>query len=143
MYRKILLPTDGSAASGGALGEAFKFARECASAIRLIYVCEDLPYLLGEGPTNVFDAIEREGRRVLEEALGKAREVGVKAETALVKAAGRRIATAIIEEADSSGCDLIVMGTHGRSGIEHMMLGSVAEAVLRRSRLPVLLLRSR
>ena len=143
MYRKILLPTDGSEASNHALQEAFKFAKECASAIRLVYVCEDLPYVLAEGPADIYAAIEREGARILAQAAARARTVGVATETALVKAAGRRVAAAIVEEADGSGCDLIVMGTHGRSGIEHLMIGSVAEAVLRRTRLPVLLLRAR
>ena len=143
MYRKILVPIDGSEPSESALHEAFKFANECASAIRLVFVCEDLPYVLAEGPADIARAMEREGTRILAQAAARARAIGVAAETVLVKAAGRRLEAAIVEEADGSGCDLIVMGTHGRSGIEHLMLGSVAEAVLRRARLPVLLLRAR
>ena len=143
MYRKVLFPTDGSETANAALREAFKFAMECASTIRLVYICEDPPYVLAEGPADVSRAIELEGKRVLMEAETLARARGIHPETVLVKAAGRRVATAIIEEAGASGCDLIVMGTHGRRGVEHLVLGSVAEAVLRRATLPVLLLRTR
>ena len=55
----------------------------------------------------------------------------------------RRIATAIVEEAAAWGADLIVIGTHGRRGFEHLVLGSVAEGVVRRATVPVLLIRSR
>jgi nucleotide-binding universal stress UspA family protein len=66
----------------------------------------------------------------------------VEADTLLVDAAGRRIATAIVEEAARWGAELIVMGTHGRHGFEHLILGSVAEGVVRRAVTPVLLIRA-
>jgi nucleotide-binding universal stress UspA family protein len=143
MYKNILLPTDGSAASNAALEEAFKFATDCGSAVRLVYVCEDPPYILAEGPVDLGDAMQRQGERVLADAAAKAREAAVPAKTALVKAGNRRVAAAITDEAERSGSDLIVMGTHGRRGVEHLLLGSVAEGVLRRASVPVLLLRSR
>lgn len=143
MYKNVLLPTDGSAASNAALEEALKFASHCGAAVRLVYVCEDPPYVLAEGPVDLGDAIERQGELILAQAAEKARKAAVAATTVLVKPGDRRVAAAITEEAERSGCDLIVMGTHGRRGLEHFLLGSVAEGVLRRSKVPVLLLRSR
>ena len=61
---------------------------------------------------------------------------------ALVDAGERRVAQAIIEEAERRRADLIAMGTHGRRGVQHFMLGSVAEGVIRQATIPVLLLRS-
>ena len=58
-------------------------------------------------------------------------------------AAGRRVASAIVEEANAEGIDLIILGTHGRRGLEHLVLGSVAEGVARRAAVPVLLIRKR
>jgi nucleotide-binding universal stress UspA family protein len=76
-------------------------------------------------------------------AAAKAREAGVHAETALIKTEGRRVAAVIVEEAEGASSDLVIMGTHGRRGVEHLLLGSVAEGVVRRATVPVLLLRGR
>jgi nucleotide-binding universal stress UspA family protein len=141
MYKRILVPVDGSAPSNAALQEALKFAGTCGSALRLVYVCEPLSYILAEGPVDLAYAVRRQGEQVLDEAAAKTREAGVSAETALIDAEDRRVAAAITEEAGRAGSDLIMMGTHGRRGFEHLVLGSVAEGVLRRATVPVLLLR--
>ena len=141
MYKRILVPVDGSAPSNAALQEARKSAGTCGSALRLVYVCEPLSYILAEGPVDLAYAVRRRGEQVLDEAAAKAREAGVSAETALIDAEDRRVAAAITEEAGRAGSDLIMMGTHGRHGFEHLVLGSVAEGVLRRATVPVLLLR--
>jgi nucleotide-binding universal stress UspA family protein len=142
MYKRILVPVDGTPQSTAALQEALKFAGACGSALRLVYVCEALSYTLAEGPIDLADAVRRQGQQVLDEAVAKAREAGVSAERALIEAGDQRVAAVIAEEAVRSGSDLIMMGTHGRRGFEHFMLGSVAEGVLRRATVPVLLLRS-
>jgi nucleotide-binding universal stress UspA family protein len=143
MYKNILVPTDGSEPSDAALQEALKVARAFGSSVRIVYVWEPMSYLLAEGPVDLSVAMRREGEHVLEGAAAKAREAGVTAETALVEAADRRVPAAIAGEAERSRSDLIIMGTHGRRGFEHLVLGSVAEGVLRRATVPVLLLRSR
>ena len=68
----------------------------------------------------------------------QARQQGVQAETVLVEFPPGRVADSIVEQAVQHGCDLIVMGSHGRRGLRRMMLGSDAELVLRTSRVPVL-----
>ena len=141
MYKRILVPLDGSAPSNAALQEALKFARSCGSALRLAYVCEPLAYILAEGPIDLASAMRRQGEQILSETAAKAHEAGVSAETALIEAGDRRVAAAITGDAARSSSDLIMMGTHGRRGFEHLVLGSVAEGVLRRATVPVLLLR--
>lgn len=143
MYTRILIPVDGSDASSSALAETLKFAREQRARVRLVYVCETPQYVLAEGPVNLAEEIRRYGEQVLSGAAARARESGVSAEAALVEAADRRVAEAIAGEATSWDANLIAMGTHGRGGFEHLLLGSVAEGVARRATVPVLLLRSK
>jgi nucleotide-binding universal stress UspA family protein len=143
MYKKILVPTDGSEPSNAALQEALKFAKTLGSAVRIVYVWQPMSYILAEGPVDLSAAMRREGEVILDGAAAKAREAGVAAEIALVEAGDRRVPAAIAEEAVRAQSDLILMGTHGRRGFEHLVLGSVAEGVLRRASVPVLLLRSR
>jgi nucleotide-binding universal stress UspA family protein len=142
MYKRILLPTDGSTTSNAALEEALKLAKTCGAVVRVIYVCEPMSYVLAEGPVDLAPAVRRQGEQILVEAAGRASAVGVSAETELIESGDQRVAASIVEEAVHSGCDLIMMGTHGRRGFEHLVLGSVAEGVLRRATVPVLLLRS-
>jgi nucleotide-binding universal stress UspA family protein len=143
MYKKILVPTDGSEPSNAALQEALKFAKTLGSAVRIVYVWQPMSYILAEGPVDLSAAMRREGQVILDGAAANAREAGVAAEIALVEAGDRRVPAAIAEEAVRAQSDLILMGTHGRRGFEHLVLGSVAEGVLRRASVPVLLLRSR
>jgi nucleotide-binding universal stress UspA family protein len=142
MYRKILVPLDGSKTSMTALTEALRFAGEQGARLTLLFVCESLHYILMEGPVDLTASVRREGEAILSEAAAKAREARVEAEVALVEAGERRVAECIIQEAERSGADLIAMGTHGRHGVQHLVLGSVAEGVIRRAAIPVLLLRS-
>jgi nucleotide-binding universal stress UspA family protein len=81
--------------------------------------------------------------RILAKAETVARDAGVKAETKLIESTpgGARIASIIAAEAKAWPADLIVIGTHGRRGMDHLMMGSVAENVVRVSPVPVLLIR--
>ena len=143
MYKQILVPVDGSETSKTALQEALKPAREQGAKVCLVYVCEPMSYVLAEGIINLTAAVRREGERIIGEALTKAQEAGVDATTALVESGDRRVPATIVEQAAAAGADLIAMGTHGRRGVEHFFLGSVAEGVVRRSGIPVLLIRGR
>ena len=142
MYSRILIPVDGSAASEAALAETLKFAHEQGAKARIIYVCEPLQYILAEGPVNLAAEVRRQGAKIIAAAATKASAAAVPAEAALVEAGDRRVADAIVEEATGWGANLIAMGTHGRRGFAHLLLGSVAEGVVRRATAPVLLLRS-
>jgi nucleotide-binding universal stress UspA family protein len=143
MYKVILVPVDGSEASRDALEEALLLAAEQGAAARLIYVCEPVRHIVMEGIVDLTHAMRREGELLLGQAAERARSYGVQATTAIVEAGDRRVAVAIVDEATAAGADLIAMGTHGRQGVEHLFLGSVAEGVARRAGVPVLLVRKR
>lgn len=109
MDKNIPLPTDGSAASNAALEEAFKFAIDSGSAVRVVYECEDPPYILAEGPVDLGDAMRQQDAQVLAEAAAKAGDSGVDAETALIKAEDRRVAAVFPKEAERPGSDFSVV----------------------------------
>lgn len=143
MYRLILIPVDGSGPSRAALGEALKLAKEQNAHVRLTYVVEPVRHVVAEGVVDLTAAARREGEMILAQAAAEARAAGVEAQTTLVEAADRRVPEAIVQEAAAAGADLIAMGTHGRRGIEHLLIGSVAEGVVRRAQIPVLLIRGK
>lgn len=146
MYQRILIPIDGSATGERAFQEATRLAADQAQ-LRLVYVIEEIYPLDTEGYAFIDyaalqQAVRKTGERTLAQAAEKLRESGVAAETALLEANGERVASVIDREALNWQADLIVIGTHGRSGLSRLLLGSVAEGVVRGSSVPVLLVRS-
>jgi len=146
MYQRILVPIDGSATSGRALEEAIKLA-EGDARLRLIYVIEEVYPLDADGYAYIDyaalqEAVRNTGKRALDIAAEKVRQAGRAGEIELLETDGRRVATVIDEEAQDWQADLIVIGTHGRSGISRLLLGSVAEGVVRGATVPVLLVRA-
>ncbi len=145
MYKRILVPIDGSATSDRALQEAINLIDAQPSQLRLVHVIDDLRFLDAEGYMDYVELRELT-RKIGERALEKAREVAMQAditvEISLLEANGERIASVIDEEAARWAADLIVIGTHGRTGFNHLLFGSVAEGVVRGTSLPVLLVRS-
>ena len=91
----------------------------------------------------VLDSLRAQGDEVLQKAAGHARARGARVETHLETFPNLRVADAILKVAQDRQCDLVVMGTHGRRGFSHLMLGSDAERVVRASPLPVLLVRQK
>jgi nucleotide-binding universal stress UspA family protein len=142
MYKKILMPTDGSACSHKAITEGLEVAKSMGASVTFLYAVENISATLWISPESVpyglelIEDLKRVGNEALSKALELAQAAGVEAETKLVEA---RPVEAILAEAKNH--DLIVMGTHGRSGLDRFMLGSVTEAVLHRSDKPVLVLR--
>lgn len=146
MYQRILVPIDGSATSERALREAIKLANGHAQ-LRLVYVLEEIFPLDTEGYAfidivTLQEAVRLTGERALAQAAEKVRQSGMTAETALLEAKGERIASVIVDEARQWQADLIAIGTHGRSGLSRLLLGSVAEGVVRVASMPVLLIRA-
>ena len=146
MYQRILVPVDGSATSVRALQEAIKLAGGKAQ-LRLVHVIEQIYPLDTEGyayidHTALQEAVRHTGERVLAQAAEETRRLGVAAEIVLLEASGERVAAVIGGEARNWPADLIVIGTHGRSGLSRLLLGSVAEGVARGAPVPVLLVRS-
>ena len=143
MYKRILVPLDGSKSSAAALREALKFATEQGAKVCLTHIYEQIKHVVTEGVVDLTPALRRQGEQLLADAAARARKAGVKATTALVAAGSRRISAVIVEQAAAEGADLIAMGTHGRRGFERLVLGSVAEGVARSATIPVLLLPTR
>ena len=145
MYQRILVPIDGSDTSARALQEAIILAAGKAE-LRLVYVLEETYPLDTEGYAFIDiealrEAVRHTGERVLAQAAKAVQQSGAPVETALLEADGQRVASVIDGEARHWPADLIVIGTHGRSGLSRLLLGSVAEGVMRGASVPVLLIR--
>lgn len=145
MYQRILVPIDGSSTSDRALQEAIKLIDAQPAQLRLVHVVDDMPFLDAEGYVDYAELREltrKIGERALSRAQEVARQADITVETVLLESNGERIARVIDAEASSWSADLIVIGTHGRTGFNHLLFGSVAEGVVRGASVPVLLVRS-
>lgn len=145
MYKKILVPIDGSTASTAGLNEAIELAKTPGSRLRVIHVVNELvvisPDASGANLGDVMDTLRARGGSLLDSAESTARAAGVDAETVLVEELDDRVGVAILHQAKTWGADLIVCGTHGRRGIRRLVLGSDAEYIVRHTSVPVLLVR--
>ncbi|NNU43011.1 universal stress protein [Ramlibacter montanisoli] len=143
MYKRILVPVDGSETSNKAVVAALQMARENGGRVRLVHVLDELAYLSGYEIGGDLLKIARDyAVKVLDDALDMAKSAGVPADTKLAEAPGARIGEVVADEARSWEADLIVTGTHGRRGVGRVLLGSGAEQVLRLAPVPVLTIRS-
>jgi nucleotide-binding universal stress UspA family protein len=146
VYRRILVPVDGSPTSRAGLGEALRLARNQKARVRLIHIVDEVPiFSSAEGGLNiepVIESLKSGGKRILDQAAKLAAARGIKAETELFENATSRIADVLVARARRWRAELIVMGTHGRRGVNRLVLGSDAELVVRNSPVPVLLVRS-
>jgi len=145
IYQRIFVPVDSSAPSTLALNEAIRLAKGLGSKLIIAHGV-DLPlYGLGNPEvldTNVMEQAQRDAAsEILQAACQHARDAGIEIENVLLENRGDPIATVVLNAAHTAKAELIIMGTHGRSGIMHLLLGSVAEGVLRAADLPVLLVR--
>jgi nucleotide-binding universal stress UspA family protein len=147
VYRRILVPLDGSATSRRGLTQAIALARGSGARLRLMHVVDETPMLgmLEEGMDlqPFLRDLGQRGQAILERAKRQAGRSRVAADAVLGESAGGPAADRILGEAKRWRADLIVMGTHGRRGLRHVVLGSEAERVVRRSPVPVLLVRAR
>jgi nucleotide-binding universal stress UspA family protein len=147
MYKSILVAIDGSQTSEVALNEAIQFARAAGSRLRIVNVVDEVNLNWSEFPNTaeLWDVLVASGRALLGKAASTAAEAGVEADTRLIELdrLGDRIPDALAREADAWPADLIVVGTHGRRGLSHLLLGSVAEGIVRVASKPVLLVRGK
>ena len=143
-FRKILHPTDFSKASGPAFKQALDLARQERAALRLVHVLMPPAVLLEDSFmtaktwAELTTAGRREAQRRLAPLLAKARKARVRATAAVLEGTPFE---EIVREARRRRADLIVMGTHGRTGVARFFLGSVAARVLALARCPVLTVR--
>jgi nucleotide-binding universal stress UspA family protein len=147
MYKRIAVAVDGGDTSTIALNEAVKLARLMNSTLLLLYVCEEMPVVWNvDGMTpfpmeDVSKALIESGKQLLQKNKQLVTESGIDVETRLVEDYQGRIGTVISQEAEQWLADLLVIGTHGRKGLDHLLMGSVAEGVMRTASMPVLLVR--
>lgn len=145
MYQHILIPVDGSPTSDRALQEALAFARQHNVQLQLLHVMEEIHFVDIESSINyaeLQESIRNSGAKVLAQAQVMVQQAGMTAETKLLEAGGERVANVIVAEAERWPADLIVIGTHGRTGFSRLLFGSVAEGVVRMAPVPVLLIRA-
>lgn len=142
-FRRILVPVDGSKTAAKGMATAIEMAKESGARLLLLHVVEDYAALISPEAAIVADqvfAAMREGGQLTLKRITKAAEsAGARPETALVEAFGGRVADVIVDKAKKWKADLIVMGSHGRRGVNRVLMGSDAELVARLSPVPVLL----
>ena len=139
MYNCILVPTDGSAGMTPVIDHASELARAHDAALHFLYVVNTASFAnlpMETSWESVTSMLREEGEDALRAAEDRARTDRVV--TAMREGPPSR---EIVEYADAEGCDLVVMGTHGRGGLNRLLLGSVAERVVRSSNVPVLTVR--
>lgn len=146
MYQRILVPTDGSSTSEKALTEAIALARLSGGRIRLLHIVDALPVVaVADGfasyAAEILPLLREGGQQILERENRRVTAAGVGVEATLREVIAGRVCDLVQEEAASWQADLIVIGTHGRRGVQRLLLGSDAEQVLRTATVPVLLVR--
>jgi nucleotide-binding universal stress UspA family protein len=137
MYDDILVPTDGSEHATAALREALELADEYGATLHVLSVVDsrDLGLTTPADVESLRDGLRAGSERAVEDAVARAAEAGVPTTSTVEVGLPHR---AIVDYVADHGVDLVVMGTHGRSGLERVLIGSVTERVLRRARAPVL-----
>jgi nucleotide-binding universal stress UspA family protein len=142
---RILVPVDFSAHSDRAVNYATTLANKFGARVSLLHVVED-PFVTGAWQAEAFvpnipellDELIKAARTHMGELKKGLAAHGFVVETAIIKGAPAR---AIVEQAATGNYDLIVMGTHGRTGLSHALLGSVAERVVQKAPCPVMTVR--
>ena len=142
MYRHILIPTDGSALADKAVKHGMALAQKIGAAVTVLTVT--LPFhalttdtqMIEDTPAQYKARMQAHAEKTLAEATLQARAAGVQCEMSHVEF--DRPYQVIIETANTKNCDLIVMASHGRSGISALLLGSETVKVLTHCQIPVL-----
>ncbi|OWT75378.1 MULTISPECIES: universal stress protein [unclassified Achromobacter] len=137
MFKKILIPTDGSPLSAQAANAGVCFARSVGAEVVALYVTQPFAATIGfDGMAAAYaitdedyeKASAEQSSRYLKSVLDRAETAGVKATSRAVS--NFNVADGIVQAAEETGCDLIFIGSHGRSGLSRLLLGSVTAKVL-------------
>ena len=140
MYDEILVPTDGSEAAEAAIEHALELAGQYGGRIHGLYVVDtSIAASADVGSEVLIDSLEKEGETALERLSDRVAAADVPMTTETVRGNPHRQIVSYVEDHD---IDLVVMGTHGRSGVERFLLGSVTERVVRSCDAPVLVVRA-
>lgn len=148
MFKKILIPTDGSALAAQAANKGICFARSIGAEVVALYVTQPFAATVGFDGMAAAYAITDEDydKSAAEQAQKYLKAVMDRASTAGVKATSRavsnfNVADGIVQAVEEDGCDLIFIGSHGRSGLSRLLLGSVTIKVLSLAKTAVLVYR--
>ena len=142
LLEHVLVPLDGSALAERVLGPALDVVRLWEGRCTLLRVIEaNSPSTVGRPnrPRSPEEEREASAREYLENIAGRLRDEGVSVQTRVVVAP--HAAPVILEEAQTQRCDFIALATHGRSGVRRMLLGSIADKVIRGASGPILVYR--
>ncbi|WP_210547008.1 universal stress protein [Rhodoferax sp. PAMC 29310] len=145
MFKHILVPIDGSATSQLAVDKAIGLAKAFGSQVTAIFVIDPYPFTgvgtdFAYGQAEYLSAASAEANAAIKSAKAVFKAADLAVETAVVES--NNAWRGIVQKAESSQADLIVIGSHGRSGLERLVLGSVTQAVLSHTHLPVLVVRT-
>jgi nucleotide-binding universal stress UspA family protein len=144
--KKILHATDFSKASARALQEAIKLARENQARLLVVHVIEPTPYVAGgefggaEIYTKLEDMAKRNAQSSMTKLLQRLKKLKIKAESLLLRGSSH---DQIVKAAKSKKADMIVIGTHGRTGLSKLFMGSVAGKVVSLATCPVMTVRGK
>jgi universal stress protein A len=142
LVQHVLVPIDFSNTADRALEYALALAQQLQARLTLLHVLHLTPLAMGDMTTGVpvtaLDALETEAHQLLQASLDRVQHAGLQGDCLLVQGTPTHT---IVETAGEQEVDLIIMGTHGRTGLAHVLLGSVAEHVIRQAPCPVLVMR--
>lgn len=139
MYRHILIPTDGSELEEHGVAHGLALAKSLAAKVSVIFVVEPFSELTGrflEAVATYAQLRREQAASALNRVANAAKEAGVSCETIQVEY--EQPHQGIIAAAEEKGCDLVVMSSHGRSGLSKLLVGSVTNKVLAHAKTPVL-----
>jgi nucleotide-binding universal stress UspA family protein len=146
MYQRILVPVDESPTSNAWLAEAVKLAKLTGARMRVPHVVDEMPYLMrADGyaaMSGEVDALmERAAQAILEQARARIDAAGIPGDAASFDSLNGRHCECVAEQVQEWHAHLTLLGTHGRRGVGHMLLGSGAGKIMRTAMVPVLLVR--
>lgn len=148
IYRRILVPVDGSPTARLGLREAIRIAKDQKAAVQLVHVVDEHNVVMTNAEFGAYIAdliplLRKQGRAILRKAEMLVRRERLKCSTVLLETLLGPAADLIVRQAKKWRAQLIVIGTHGRRGVRRLVLGSDAEQIVRTSPVPVLLVRAR
>jgi len=149
MFKKILVPVDGSATAEAGLKTAIGMARDSGGTLIVLHVVDEhvliqtADFVGGSYYEETIESLKDAGRKVLAKACAQVEKAGVPYKSVSVETIEGGVAALILDQCGKLKADAIVMGTHGRRGLSRMVMGSDAEGVVRGANVPVVLVKSK
>lgn len=146
MYQRIMVAIDGSDTAARGLNEAIALAKDQKARLAIVYVIDLVViFEFGEPAVSYRESAREFARKTIERARGSARAAGIEPEVLSpeIYTTGYHVADTIAQLAQQWNADLLVVGTHGRRGVSRLLLGSVAQRIVRVAPCPLLLVRAR